>query len=92
MMVYHALCLTLSPLPYCAVQVACAIAAMMALGIPHPPGGGTALIAVTGDEAIVSLGWMYILMPAGVGAIILVVIGMLLNNLHPHRQYPIYWY
>jgi CBS-domain-containing membrane protein len=57
----------------------------------HPPGGATALIAVIGGESIYSLGYKYILLPAGTGAMIMLIIALLVNNLSKSRKYPYFW-
>jgi CBS-domain-containing membrane protein len=58
----------------------------------HPPGGATALIAVIGSEEIHRLGFLYVLVPAAAGALILVVVGLLVNNLASSRRYPEVWF
>ncbi|KGO93091.1 HPP family protein [Flavobacterium subsaxonicum] len=54
----------------------------------HPPGGATALIAVTGSAQIKALGYMYVLSPVLSGAVILLIAALIFNNIHKHRQYP----
>jgi len=73
------------------VAVATAIAAMHATKTLHPPGGATALIAVIGSEKIHDLGYLYALIPAGSGAIILLVTALLINNIPRKRTYPAFW-
>ena len=73
------------------VSVATAIAAMHATKTLHPPGGATALIAVIGSERIHNLGYIYVVMPAGLGAIIMLVVALLVNNIPKSRQYPEFW-
>ncbi|WP_338834384.1 hypothetical protein MHLNE_07290 [Moorella humiferrea] len=34
---------------------------------------------------------LYILRPVAAGAVIMVLIGVLINNLSPNRRYPKYW-
>ena len=58
----------------------------------HPPGGATALIAVIGSPQIHQLGLFYALSPAGAGAVILLAVGLLVNNLAPGRRYPELWW
>ena len=70
-----------------AMGTALALVVMLLTKTTHPPGGATALFAVL-SKAHPS----YILTPIAVGAIILVVIGLLVNNLSPNKQYPRYWY
>jgi CBS-domain-containing membrane protein len=74
------------------IAVAFAAIAMMATKTLHPPGGATALIAVIGGPKIHALGFLYALVPAGLGAFILVVVAVLINNLSRNRRYPEYWF
>lgn len=66
---------------------ALALVIMLLTKTTHPPGGATALFAVL-SKAQPSYIWTPILS----GAVILVIIGLLINNLSPNRQYPRYWY
>ncbi len=54
----------------------------------HPPGGATALIAVTGGSSITKLGYMYVISPVLTGVIILFLVALLFNNIPHKRQYP----
>jgi len=60
----------------------------------HPPGGASALIAIIGSEQIQDLGFMYVLQPVLSGAIIMLVIALLINNLRhdEERHYPKCWW
>ena len=75
-----------------ATAVALSGAAMHLTGTMHPPGGATALLAVIGDESVRSEGFTYAFMPVGIGAIIIVLMGVLINNLFLHRRYPKHWF
>jgi CBS-domain-containing membrane protein len=75
-----------------AVAVATAIAVMHATKTMHPPGGATALIAVIGSAKIHELGYLYAIMPAGAGAIVMLVVALLVNNIPNGREYPEFWY
>ncbi|MCF8029730.1 MAG: HPP family protein, partial [Desulfohalobiaceae bacterium] len=57
----------------------------------HPPGGATALIAVIGSGSIHNLGYLYALIPAGTGALIMLVVALLVNNIPKSRYYPEFW-
>jgi CBS-domain-containing membrane protein len=74
-----------------AAAVATAVAAMHATKTLHPPGGATALIAVIGSERIHELGYLYALAPVGLGAMILLLVALLVNNLPAGRRYPEFW-
>lgn len=54
----------------------------------HPPGGATALIAVTGSAQIKDLGYMYVLSPVLDGVLILFVTALIFNNMTSSRSYP----
>jgi CBS-domain-containing membrane protein len=75
-----------------AVAVATAIALMHATKTLHPPGGATALIAVIGSEQIHGLGFLYVLVPATLGPLILLVVALLVNNVPASRRYPETWF
>ncbi|CAI2769304.1 HPP family protein [Flavobacterium collinsii] len=54
----------------------------------HPPGGATALIAVTGSAQIKDLGYMYVLSPVLDGVLILFITALIFNNMTSSRSYP----
>ena len=74
-----------------ALAVSIAIAMMHLTKTLHPPGGATALIAVIGGDAVHSLGYLYVLIPVGLGAVVMLIIALLVNNLAPNRRYPEFW-
>ncbi len=74
-----------------ALAVSIAIVAMLATKTLHPPGGATALIAVISGAKIHNLGYLYAFVPAGAGAVILLIVALLVNNLSKNRRYPEYW-
>jgi len=76
----------------CGVAVATAIAVMHATKTLHPPGGATALIAVIGSAKIHALGYLYAIIPAGLGAAIMLIVALLVNNVPRNRRYPVFWF
>ena len=70
-----------------AVGTALALLIMLLTKTTHPPGGATALFAVMSQ-----VHFSYIFSPIMAGAVILVIIGLLVNNLSPNKHYPRYWY
>ncbi len=74
-----------------AFAVSTAIAAMHMTRTLHPPGGATALIAVIGGDSVHQLGYIYALVPAGLGALVLLVVALLVNNIPANRRYPEFW-
>lgn len=77
-----------------AIAVSLSIAVMHLTRTLHPPGGATALIAVIGGEGINQLGYYYVISPVLFGALIMLLVGLLVNNLsrNPKRHYPVYWW
>jgi CBS-domain-containing membrane protein len=74
-----------------AIAVSGATVAMLLTQTLHPPGGATALIAVIGGQKTHELGFLFPFIPAGAGALVLVVVALLVNNLARNRRYPEYW-
>lgn len=70
-----------------ALGVTLAIVAMILTHTLHPPGGATAFVAVYNGQS-----YGFILSPVGIGALCLVLIALLVNNLSRKRKYPDYWY
>ena len=75
------------------IAVSLAIVVMHFTRTLHPPGGATALIPIIAGSRIHSLGYMYVLFPVLAGAIILLLVALLVNNMskNPKRHYPVYW-
>ena len=69
-----------------------AIVAMLVTRTVHPPGGATALLAVIGGPKLHALRYLYVLVPAGAGACLLLLVALVVNNLARHRRYPEYWW
>lgn len=78
----------------CALSVGLSVLVMHLTVTMHPPVGATALIYVIGSEHIRSLGWAYPLTPIALGAFIMLLIALLVNNMSNNikRHYPVYWY
>jgi CBS-domain-containing membrane protein len=74
------------------MAVATSIAVMHATRTLHPPGGATALIAVIGSPEIHKLGFLYVLLPATIGPLILLTVALLVNNIPASRRYPEIWF
>lgn len=55
----------------------------------HPPGGATALIAVTGGSSITQLGYAYVFSPVLTGVTVLFIAALIFNNIPHKRQYPV---
>jgi CBS-domain-containing membrane protein len=69
-----------------ALAVSLAIVSMQLTKSLHPPGGATALIAVdTGQD------YTFVLYPVICGALIMLAVAMLVNNLSSERHYPNHW-
>lgn len=74
-----------------AIAVSTSIALMHLTKTLHPPGGATALIAVIGSDEIHSLGYLYVLIPVALGACIMLMIALIINNIAENRRYPEFW-
>lgn len=70
-----------------ALAVTLAIFAMNLTKTLHPPGGATAFIAVYTGQS-----FSYIFSPVGLGAFLLVVIAVIVNNFSAKRKYPEFWF
>lgn len=70
------------------LAVSLSIVAMQISKTMHPPGGATALIAIIASEKIKSLGYFYVVSPVLSGALILLGVALLVNNIPRHRTYP----
>ncbi len=78
----------------CALSVSLSVLTMHFTLTMHPPGGATALIYVIGSEEIRSLEWLYLINPIAAGALIMLFVALIINNLSSNakRHYPLYWY
>jgi len=74
------------------IAVSTAIALMHLTKTLHPPGGATALIAVIGSDSIHSLGYFYVLVPVALGAVVMLIIALIVNNISKNRRYPDFWW
>lgn len=75
-----------------ALAVSVSIALMHMTATLHPPGGATALIAVIGGDSVHNLGYFYVLMPVALGAVVMLLVALLINNIPRGRKYPEFWY
>jgi CBS-domain-containing membrane protein len=75
-----------------AVAVSVSIAVMHLTMTLHPPGGATALIAVIGGESVHQLGYLYVVIPTALGAIVMLIVALIINNIPKSRKYPEFWF
>jgi CBS domain-containing membrane protein len=77
-----------------ALAVSLSIVGMQVTKTLHPPGGATALIAVIGSPQLKALGYFYLLAPVLTGALILLLVAVIFNNITATRHYPAnkHWY
>lgn len=75
-----------------AMAVATSIAVMHATKTLHPPAAATALIAVAGSPAIHHAGYMYVIVPATISPLVLLLVALLVNNIPASRRYPEIWF
>ena len=69
-----------------ALALASAIAVMLLTRTVHPPAGSNPVIVF-----IMGASWDFLLLPTALGATIIILVGVLYNNLHKKRVYPNYW-
>lgn len=62
------------------------IGLMLLTKTTHPPAGATGMVAVWTQQSP-----MFIFAPVAAGAVILIIIGLITNNISPRRSYPKYW-
>jgi CBS-domain-containing membrane protein len=70
------------------LAVSLSIVLMQVTKTLHPPGGATALIAVTGSAELKNLDYWYVITPVFTGAMILLLTDLLFNNMTSKRHYP----
>jgi CBS-domain-containing membrane protein len=75
-----------------AMAVSTSIALMHLTKTLHPPGGATALIAVIGGESVHNLGYLYVVIPTALGAGVMLIVALLVNNIPKGRKYPEFWF
>lgn len=59
---------------------------MSILGCIHPPAGANPIIII-----IEGYKWSYLFMPVVLGAVIIVIFAIIINNMHRKRSYPTFW-
>ena len=69
-----------------ALAVAVAIAVMMATRTTHPPAASNPVIVM-----LMQPGWDFLLTPTLLGAVLIVLVALLYNNLQAEKSYPKYW-
>eukprot|EP01103_Thecamoeba_quadrilineata_P014296 TRINITY_DN421_c0_g2_i1.p1 TRINITY_DN421_c0_g2~~TRINITY_DN421_c0_g2_i1.p1 ORF type:complete len:235 (-),score=12.66 TRINITY_DN421_c0_g2_i1:134-817(-) len=75
----------------CALSTSITTVLMMFTKTMHPPAGGTSLIPIIGSPTIKILGWLFI--PVVImDVLILIIIGILINNIPVARRYPQFWW
>ncbi|MCL6557944.1 MAG: HPP family protein [Firmicutes bacterium] len=70
-----------------ALAVSLAIAGMQLTKTMHPPGGATAFVAVYNQQE-----FSFVFTPIALGAALLVLVALLVNNLAKNRKYPEQWW
>ncbi|MBC8042890.1 MAG: HPP family protein [Rhizobacter sp.] len=69
-----------------AIAVGLALAAMQLTRTVHAPAGAMAALAVLSNPT-----WMFLLFPVLAGAVLIVTVAVIFNNLIEGRAYPKYW-
>jgi len=68
------------------IAVGISVALMIALKITHPPAGGNPIAVMLGDVS-----FQFLIFPVIVGAITIIIGGIIYNNLILKRKYPVSW-
>lgn len=75
-----------------ALAVSTSIVVMQFTETVHPPGGATALIAVTTYPLLPWANFLFIFVPVLTGSVLMLIIALIVNNLSSHRTYPSWWF
>jgi CBS-domain-containing membrane protein len=76
----------------CALSVSIAIIIMEFTETLHPPGGATALLAVTIQPTLPWANFLFVLVPALSGACVMLIVALVVNNIPLKRTYPAFWW
>lgn len=68
------------------IAIGLTVFCMAYLGCIHPPAGANPIIIM-----IEGYKWSYLFMPVLLGAVIIVIYAVLINNLRQTRKYPLFW-
>ena len=71
------------------ISVSVSLLIMQAFRCLHPPGGALALLPLLGGSQIHELGYYFVVQPVGMNVLILLLAGLLINNVLPGRRYPL---
>ncbi|KAF9131185.1 hypothetical protein BG015_003908 [Linnemannia schmuckeri] len=74
----------------CSLAVSISLFVMQLTHTVHPPASASALIAVSGGQAIYDLGYWYLLCPIALGVALMMIVAMVVNNVV--RTYPSHWW
>jgi len=69
------------------LALCCTIFCMLMTRTFHPPACGDPIIIMVSGYS-----WGFLFQPVLIGVIIIVAFGLVMNNLHPKRKYPLYWW
>ena len=72
-----------------ALSVGCAIALMQVFKCVHPPAGANPLVILLTASSI-HYEWSFLIFPVLVGAVSLVLVAMLINNIKASTKWPMY--
>lgn len=69
------------------LAVALTMMAMILTKTVHPPAGGNPIIIIMGGYD-----WSYLVEPLLIGAVVIVIFAVIINNARQNRHYPLFWY
>lgn len=69
-----------------ALGVGLAIMCMMLTKTTHPPAGANPILVILGGYS-----WSYLVTPVLLGALVIVIVALVVNNMRSNRHYPLFW-
>lgn len=76
----------------CALAIAIAVVLMQLTETLHPPGGASALLAVTTRPTLPWGHFLFIFVPTLTSACLLLIVALIVNNIPSKRTYPCFWW
>ncbi|MDH5256461.1 MAG: HPP family protein [Gammaproteobacteria bacterium] len=80
--------LFLDPVIASAAALSLSIFVMYVTRCLHPPGGAAALAVILGGQQVQDLGYLYVIYPVALNAVLIIILGVVFNRFVPNRHYP----
>ena len=75
-----------------ALAIAISVVIMQITENLHPPGGASALLAVTVRPELPWANFLFIFIPTLTSACVLLIVALFINNIPSKRTYPCFWW